>query len=84
MKKVDVVSVQVIRANIPKKMLCKCSVEHKPIDQKTYIKISRKMSQIENAIHMLQNVQSVVEKIQNRWIPGCPLGGFDIKNSHTC
>ena len=78
-----VVSFSVVKVNIPKKMLSRVFDEHKPIDMKTYMKISRKMAQIEQAIHQLENVRSVVEIIERRWIPGTPTSCITPENSHT-
>jgi hypothetical protein len=82
-RSVEVIDFTMVKVNIPKKMLVKVFDEHKTIDQKTYMKISRKSDQIEKAILKLQKAYSVVEKIKERWIPGCPMSGVKSINSHT-
>jgi hypothetical protein len=64
----EIIKIYYVRVSIPRKMLNKSFDEHKIIDFKTYRKTRRKLVEIESAIHQLQNVQSVIETISNRFI----------------
>jgi hypothetical protein len=59
----------VVHVNIPRKMILDCFWSREPITAKQYAKIKRKLVQLETAIHQLQNVKSVVEILESRYIP---------------
>jgi hypothetical protein len=41
------------------------------------------LAEIEEAMHQLRNLQSVVEQINHRWLPSTPLPCNSLKNTHT-
>lgn len=79
----EAVNVCVICVSVPKKMLNKALEDHAFIDFKTYQKTCRKLAEIEEAMHQLRNLQSVVEQINHRWLPSTPLPCNSLKNTHT-
>ena len=83
-REVKVIHVRCVKVNIPKDTLIKCFEEHATIDRATYLKISRKLAQVEAAIHQLHNVKSLLELLQNRWVPTTPGSRISLLNSHTC
>ena len=84
MREVKVIHVRCVKVNIPKDTLIKCFEEHATIDYKTYLKISQKLAQVESAIHQLSNIKSVLELLQNRWVPFGGKISISEKNHHTC
>ena len=81
--KEEIIKVCCVRVSVPKAMLNKAFDEHRLIDHKTYLKNRRKLAEIETAINQLKNVQSIVERINERWIAGSPLPCFTLQNTHT-
>jgi hypothetical protein len=77
----QIILIKHIGISVPKTMINKEFCEHNPIDRDTYFKVRKKLCEIELAIHQLQNIKSILEIIESRWIPAsCK----DLPNTHTC
>ncbi len=55
-----------VKVNIPRKFLLKLFYSHKALSHTEYLKIGRKLRQIEDGINKLEHCKSIVEKIRGR------------------
>ena len=57
-----------VRVRIPKKYIIRLFYSHKILTPKENLKIGQKLSEIDNALSMLEHIKSIVEKIQNKQV----------------
>lgn len=64
MAKEKICPFNIVKVNIPRKLIIKCFYHQGYIDSKKTLKISRKLREIEGAIIRLEHVRSIVGRIK--------------------